>query len=284
MSTFCKIGNIEVCAFSAGWFRIDGGAMFGVVPRAVWQKRMVPDERNRIRLGLTCLLIRTPDETVLVETGIGVEKLSEKMRDVFATDRVKGVGPALVEMGVSTEEVDRVVLTHLHMDHAGGATQLDGNGYTPAFPKARYLAQKQEWKDALDADRQTERAYYVQEDLLPLERAGVLDLVEGDVEVCPGVRVLLTPGHTRAHQSVLVSSGGETVCFIGDLVPTRHHLRAMYIMAFDLFPRETFLVRQKVLAQAVRENWLVVWPHDPEVLWSRVVQDEEGEFISVEDG
>ncbi|MDE3000270.1 MAG: MBL fold metallo-hydrolase [Gemmatimonadota bacterium] len=277
------VGDVRVTALDAGRFRLDGGTMFGVVPRSIWEKKIPPDERNRIQLGLNCLLVETGAETVLVETGIGAAKLSTRYRNIYGADPSLGVIDALAEAGIAPEAVDRVVLTHLHMDHAGGTTVRTNEGYKPAFPNARYIVQRQEWEDALGADRQTVRGYNAASDLLPLERAGVLELVEGDVEVCRGVRVFLTPGHTRSHQSVLVQSGGEAVCFIGDLVPTRHHLHPVYIMAFDLYPRKTFKVRQQVLKQAAGEGWLVAWPHDPEQVWAYITIDDRGEYTPVEE-
>ena len=277
------VGDIRVTALDAGRFRLDGGTMFGVVPRSIWEKKIPPDGRNRIQLGLNCLLVETGAETVLVETGIGAAKLPAKYRDIYGADPSRGVIDGLAEAGVAPEAVDRVVLTHLHMDHAGGTTVRTDDGYVPAFPNARYVIQRQEWEDALGADRQTVRGYNAASDLLPLEREGVLELVDGDAEVCPGVRTILTPGHTRAHQSVLIHSGGETVCFIGDLVPTRHHVHPVYIMAFDLYPRQTFEVRQQVLTQAAGEGWLVAWPHDPEQYWGHIRIDDRGDFIPVEE-
>ena len=277
------VGDIRVTALDAGRFSLDGGTMFGVVPRSIWEKKIPPDERNRIQLGLNCLLVETPAETVLVETGVGAEKLSGKHRDIYGVDPSRGVVDALADAGVAPEAVDRVVLTHLHMDHAGGTTFQTDDGYVPAFPNARYIVQRQEWEDAVGADRQTVHGYNAESDLMPLERAGVMELVDGDAEVCRGVRVFLTPGHTKAHQSVLVQSGGEAVCFIGDLVPTRHHMHPVYIMAFDLYPRKTFKVRQQVLKRAADEGWLVAWPHDPEQVWAYITIDDRGEYTPVEE-
>ena len=272
-----RLGAFEVWLVDSGRFRLDGGAMFGVVPRALWEKRIEPDHRNRVWLSLNCLLVRTPDETVLIEAGIG-DKLPRKKQEIYSVEPGSGLLGSLSEAGVAPEDVDHVVLTHLHMDHAGGATVAKGGAYVPTFPRARYVVQEKEWNDAVNADGQTAGGYFAEEDLLPLERAGVLELVEGEHDVCGGIRVFPTPGHTRAHQSVRVTSDGETVCFIGDLVPMRHHMRPIYIMAFDLYPKETYRVKQEVLAQASREGWWVVFPHESDIPWGRVGVDADENF------
>ena len=273
-----RIGEFEVWLLNAGRFKLDGGAMFGVVPRALWEKRTKPDERNRIWLGMNCLLVRTSDETVLIEAGFG-DKHTGKEQEIYSIEPPGGLVESLSETGVAVDEIDRVVLTHLHMDHAGGATVVKGGEYVPTFSNARYVVQEKEWDDAVNADGQTSGGYFAEEDLLPLDRAGVLELVDGDHEVCSGIRTFLTPGHTRAHQSVMVTSGGETVCFIGDLVPMSYHMRPIYIMAFDLYPKETYRVKQDVLMQASQEGWLVVFPHDVDLPWGYVKVDENGNFV-----
>jgi glyoxylase-like metal-dependent hydrolase (beta-lactamase superfamily II) len=278
-----RVGDMEVWALDAGRFWLDGGTMFGVVPKALWEKRIPADDHNRICLGLTCLLVRTGKETVLIESGHGGAKLKETLRQAISLEASAGLDAPLAEIGVTPGEVDRVILTHLHPDHAGGCTRRSGNGVVPAFPNARYVVQREEWADATGSDRQIARAYFAEADLLPLDRAGVLDLFDGAGEVVPGIRVALSRGHTRAHQSVLVSSGEETLCFIGDLVPTRHHMPPAYIMAFDLYPRLTYATKERVLTRAAKSNWLVVWPHDPDVAGSRIRTDDRGRFIPVEE-
>ncbi len=272
-----KLGGFDLWAIRAGTVRIDGGAMFGVVPRPLWEKKIPPDDRNRIRLSLTCLLVKTPDEIVLIETGFG-GKVTDKLREIFALDESHGLLESLGRLGVNADEVSRVLVTHLHQDHAGGCT-LDVEGeYRPAFPNARYYVQKREWLDAVSADGQTVAGFRVKEVLRPLEQAGVVEFLTGETEIIPGIRSIPTPGHTRGHQSVLVESRGETACFVGDLVPTSSHLKPLYVMAFDLYPRETFLNKQKILSRAVDERWLMVWPHDPELPWSYVRRDKKEGF------
>ncbi|MCZ6632051.1 MAG: MBL fold metallo-hydrolase [bacterium] len=276
-----KLGDFEIWAVRAGTVKMDGGAMFGVIPRPLWEKRIPPDERNRIRLGMTCLLVRTQDETIVIETGFG-GKVNEKLREIFGLDESDGLLASLASVGVAPEDVDRVIVTHLHQDHAGGCTIWEKGGYAPTFPNARYFVQRVEWDDAVGADAQTVNGFRMEEVLRPLEKAGVLNFLDGDTEICTGVRVVSTPGHTRGHQSVLVASGGETVCFVGDLVPTSHHLKPIYVMAYDLYPRETFVNKQAILNQAVQDQWLVVWPHDPEIGWSYVRIDDRDGFATMD--
>ena len=277
------IGEMEVWALDAGRFWLDGGTMFGVVPKALWEKRMPADGHNRILLGLTCLLVRTGTETVLIESGHGCTKLKETLRQAISLEPSAGLEAPLAEVGLTPEDVDRVILTHLHPDHAGGCTRRSGDICVPAFPNARYVAQRDEWGDATGGDRQVGKAYYAEQDLAPLEDAGLLDLIDDEGEICPGIRAVPTRGHTRAHQSILISSGSDTVCFIGDLVPTRHHVPPAYIMAFDLYPRLTYKIKQQVLTRAAEEGWLVVWPHDPETPWSRIQISDRGQYIPVEE-
>ena len=272
-----KVGEFEVVSVRAGSFRLDGGGMFGVVPKPLWERRIAADERNRIPLDHNCLLVRTSSETVLIETGLGsVSKLDEKMKDIYAAED-RDIVTALAEIDIDPTEIDRVILTHLHVDHAGGGTVQTPDGFEPTFPNARYLVQKAEWEDATSGDPQTRRGYRIEEDLLPVEREGCLDLLEGDAEVTRGIRVRVTKGHTRAHQSVLIESGGETLCYIGDLVPTTHHITPIYIMSLDLYPIDTYRVKSELLRQAAEEDWIVAWPHDVSTLWSRV-REENGDF------
>ncbi len=277
------IGDMEIWALDAGRFWLDGGTMFGVVPKALWQKRMPSDDHNRIHLGLTCLLVRTGGKTVLIESGHGGAKLKGTVREAISLEPTAGLELPLAEAGVASDEIDLVVLTHLHPDHAGGCSRLNGGDYVSAFPNARYVAQREEWEDATGEDRQIAKAYFAEQDLLPLQREGVLDLIDGESEILPGIRTVSSPGHTRGHQSILISAGEETVCFIGDLVPTRQHIVPAYIMAFDLYPRLTYRTKQQVLAQAVQDNWRVVWPHDPETPWSWIRVDGRGHFTPIEE-
>ena len=268
-------GGCDVWVLSAGHVRMDGGAMFGVVPRPLWEKGYPPDERNRIGLAMNCLLVRGQGEVALIETGFG-GKVTEKLREIYALDEADGLLASLDELHIAPEEITRVVLTHLHQDHAGGCTVQKDGEYVPAFPNATYYVQKGEWDDAENADGQTVNGYRYDEVMRPL--SPVLALLEGDEDICSFIEVMVTPGHTRRHQSVLVHTEEDTFCFVGDLIPTTHHLKPIYVMAYDLYPRQTYLVKQEVMERAVSENWVMVWPHDPDIAWGRLRRDGTGAY------
>ena len=279
MAILCykKSGDCDVWALSAGRVRMDGGAMFGVVPRPLWERHCPPDARNRIELTMNCLLVRGRGEVVLIETGFG-GKVTEKQRAIYALDESNGLMASLDELHIAPEEITRVILTHLHQDHAGGCTVQKGEDYVPAFPNAVYYVQQGEWDDAENADGQTVNGYRYDEVMLPLSRAGSVARLEGDGEICPFVEVVVTPGHTRRHQTALVHTGEDTFCFVGDLIPTTHHMKPIYVMAYDLYPRQTYLVKQTIADRAVSENWIVVWPHEPNMAWGRLKRNDEGVF------
>ena len=258
-----RFGDLRVDLVPAGRFRLDGGSMFGVVPKALWSRTVPSDERNRIELAANCLLIRDGRRTILVETGMG-EKWSEKERDIYAVRSEGGVLGELGRRGVEAASIDTVVLTHLHFDHAGGSTVALADGsLVPAFPGATYWVQAVEWEFATHRNERT-RASYLARDFEPLQRDGRLRLVEGEAEVIPGVSLLPLPGHTPGMQGVLVKGGGRTALFPSDLVPTVAHLPIPYIMGFDCFPMTTLETKKRVLATAQREGWQLILGHEPE--------------------
>lgn len=218
-----KLGSIDIFSVSDGEFRLDGGAMFGVVPRAIWEKTNPPDEKNRVTLGLNPLLVRTSEANILVDTGIG-GKGDEKFNSTYGVDRKKTLKGSLKDKGLAPEDIDIVICTHLHFDHAGGNTVVEGGRLVPAFPKARYMVQRGEWEAAMSPNERT-RASYRPIDFVPLMDAGVLELIEGDGEVAKGVSVFRTSGHNRDIQLVAVRSEGKTAVFLGDIIPTTTHLK-----------------------------------------------------------
>lgn len=257
-----QIGEFDVQIISGGRFKLDGGAMYGIIPRPLWTRVAAPDDRGRIQMDANCLLVRTPDELVLIDTGNG-PKMSEKDRAIFDMRPGEELLEHLAAAGVRPEAITTVLLTHLHMDHVGGATRLVGEEVVPAFANARCVVQRREWEDAIH-NRSHMRASYRLENLEPLQRAGQIELLDGDAEVLPGISVQVTGGHTPGHHCIFIRSGGETLLYPADICPTVGHLRPPYNMAYDRDPYRTMQVKAELLARAADEDWLVVFDHEPE--------------------
>ena len=255
-----RIGPYEVEIFSDGTFKLDGGSMFGVVPKVLWERHKPADEQNRVEMDMNCLLIRDADHVIVVETGAG-PKLTDRQRLIFGIDKPPALLDQLARRGVRPEDVTLVVNTHLHFDHAGGNTFLRDGEPVATFPRASYVFQKVEWEDAMRPNERT-RASYLAADFAPLEAAGKLELVEDSVELLPGLRVDRLQGHTRGTQTVRVSHGTETLFFSSDFMPDRHHLPLPWIPAFDLFPLETLEAKRLVIRRAIDERWTVGFTHD----------------------
>lgn len=257
-------------------FRLDGGSMFGVVPRVLWEEKATPDGRNRIPLNVNSLVIESGERLILVEAGMG-SKFSPGLRDIYDL----GGGDALTalrRLGLSPGDIDTVVLTHLHLDHAGGATVSgDGGPAVPAFPGARYIIQEEEWSAAVDP-HPLARGSYSPDDFMPLHRSGQLELVRGEKEVAPGVTVELTGGHTRGHQVVRLRSGGQEAIYPGDLIPTVAHLKVNWLMSWDLYPEDVWRQKECLLEEAARRRSLLLFTHDPVLAASRVEQVKPGVY------
>jgi len=273
------VGRMRVHALETGLVRLDGGAMFGVVPKPLWEKRIPADARNRIPLAMRCLLVETPDALVLVETGLG-NKENEKFLDIYGVDNAPSdprypdrLQEAIAAAGFSPGDVSIVVDTHLHFDHAGGNTYRDGDGEIRlSFPNARYHVQRGEWEWAHRANERTS-ASYLPHNFDPVMEAGRLELLEGDGEIIPGVSVYRTPGHCPHHQSVLLSSEDQTACFVADVMPTMAHLPLPWIMGYDVEPLVTLESKRALLRRAADERWLLVSTHDPFTPWGYVAHD-----------
>lgn len=255
-----RIGRWDVDIFSDGTFRLDGGSMFGVVPKVLWERQKPADAQNRVEMDMNCLLIRDGEHVILVETGAG-PKLTAKQRELFGIDRPPALLDELARRGVRPEDVTLVVNTHLHFDHAGGNTFVRDGEAVATFPRASYVFQKLEWQDAIAPNERT-RASYLAPDFRPLEAAGRLELVEDSTELLPGIRVDRVQGHTRGTQTVRVSGSGRTLFFSSDFMPDRHHLPLPWIPAFDLFPLETLEAKRLIIRRAVDEDWIVAFTHD----------------------
>ena len=273
----CEDGGVRVRTVDAGRLKLDGGAMFGVVPKPLWTRQIPADERNRIPLAMRCLLVETGGEVVLVDTGLG-NKEDDKFREIYGirnAGRPTRLEDSLREAGVEPEDVDLIICTHLHFDHAGGSTMLcDDGAIRPSFSRARHLVRRGEWEFAHEANERV-RASYLPTSLASLAEAGVLEFVDEDVEVVPGISVVRTPGHTPYHQSVIVRAGGHTVFYPADLAPTSAHLRLPWIMGYDVEPLVTLESKRTWLTRAGAEEWHIVLCHDPRVA-TGVARPREG--------
>jgi glyoxylase-like metal-dependent hydrolase (beta-lactamase superfamily II) len=275
-----QLGRFRMHAIQAGGQSLDGGAMFGIVPKPLWERRIAPDARNRIQLGMRCLLIEHDIGPILIDTGAG-NKEDAKFYDIYGVENSGSPGPTRLEdglraVGVPPDDVVMVINTHLHFDHAGGNTTRDADGdVRPTFANARYVVQQGEYHYATHTNERTAGSYF-NHNFVPLADAGRFDFVRGDVEIVSGIRGVPTPGHTPHHQSILIESGGDRALFIADLVPTSAHLPLAWIMGYDVEPLVTLETKRRVLTQAVAEEWLLVFEHDAKTAWSTIVRDGKG--------
>lgn len=273
-----KLGNFDIIPLTDGQFKLDGGAMFGVVPRVLWERCCPADEFNRVQLGLAPLLIRAHGKNILVDTGLG-SKNDDKFKKMFAVERRATLLNSLSQLDLVPDDIHYVINTHLHFDHAGGNTCLDEQGQTvPAFPRAKYFVQQGEYDDAVRSNERT-KASYRRENFTPLMHCNQWEFLEGDTELLPGLSVVVTGGHTEHHQVVKIESEGKVALYLGDLIPTVSHLPLPYIMGYDLYPLQTLESKRWVLDQACEEEWLLVFEHDPKISMGHVKKDIEGKYF-----
>jgi len=272
-----KIGGLQIHALQAGGQKLDGGAMFGVVPKPLWDRRIPADERNRIPLGMRCILVEHDDGLVRIDCGAG-NKENAKFLDIYGIENAGANGrtaleDALASLGHTPGDIRILIDSHLHFDHGGGNTYRDESGEVrPTFPNARYVVQRGELDFASHTNERT-AASYLPHNFAPIAEAGLFDLVEGEREIVPGIRVLPTPGHVPFHQGILLESKGERAFFLGDLVPTAAHLPLPWIMGYDLEPLVTLETKRSTLARALKEDWLLLFEHDATYPWGRVQHD-----------
>lgn len=270
------IGSYNVSALETGEFALDGGAMFGVVPKTLWSKRIPVDEKNRIDMRLRCLLLEGDGRRILIDCGMG-RKWDAKMADIYRLDYSRlNLEQSLAEHNLSPEKITDVLLTHLHFDHAGSSTRRDANGkLVPTFPNAAYYIQKENLEWARNP-KEKDRASYLKEDWEPLQAEGLLKIVDGEAEILPGIRIRRFYGHTRGIQLPLLDDGKVKLFFCGDVIPTSLHLGIPWVMAYDNFPLITIEEKKKILAEAAAENWTLVFEHCPHVAAARVAATEKG--------
>jgi glyoxylase-like metal-dependent hydrolase (beta-lactamase superfamily II) len=275
-----QLGRWRIHAIQAGGQKLDGGAMFGVVPKVLWERRIPADERNRIQLGMRCLLIEHDIGPILIDTGAG-NKEDQKFYDIYGIENSGEPGPTRLEdglraIGFSPDDVKLVISSHLHFDHAGGNTTKDPSGVIrPTFPNARYAINRDEYDYANHPNERTAGSYF-KHNYVPLAEAGLVDWIHGEQEVAPGIRAIPTPGHTPHHQGLLIDGGTETAFFIADLVPTVAHLPLPWIMGYDVEPLVTLETKRRILKRALEEDWLLVFEHDPHYAWARLMTDGKG--------
>lgn len=275
-----EFGDYRVEVVPDTEFRLDGGAMFGVVPRNLWSRLCPPDDENRIRLNMNCLFVEAGRERILIETGIGC-KWSEKQLEMYGISRERPLNESLKAItGFGADEITIVVNTHLHFDHAGGNTLFEGEGRArPTFPNARYFVSRDEYEHA-ESPHERDRASYMPENWRPLKASGQLELKESVYEVVPGLSMETIRGHSRTMQCVRLERAGRTLFGFADLVPTRAHVPLAWIMGYDLYPVETLEAKKRLLPQAAREGWLCLFYHDAEMPVGRIVE-EQGKLRAV---
>ena len=264
------VGDLELLSLSDGVFRLDGGLMFGMVPKTLWAPKAPADDRNRITLAMRPLVVRGV-RTMLIDAGIG-DKEDAKFQDIYGVDHASDLDHSLAEAGVRPEDIDIVLATHLHFDHAGGFTSRDASGkLRPRFPRARYVVRRGEWEDAAHTNERN-RVSYRPDNYRPLAEAGVLDLVDDDQTIMPGVRVRRTGGHTMHHQMIWIESRGQHAVYPADLVPTAAHLAPPWIMGIDSYPMDTLDAKKAFLQEVAEREALVFFDHDPAIAAARIMK------------
>ena len=270
-------GDLELIPLIDGYFRLDGGAMFGVVPKPLWERRAPADDRNRIQLATRPLVVRG-EKTVTIDAGLG-DKMDAKSVDIYAIDRRENMDVAMASAGLAAEDIDVVLASHLHFDHAGGFTIRTADGLRPRFPNARYVVRRGEWEDATHPHERN-RASYLAENFVPLEAAGVMDLIDTDGPVVmPGIRVQRTGGHTMHHQIVWIESGGSTAVFAADLIPTVGHVDEPWIMGYDLYPMDTLAFKRAFVREAIDREYLIFFEHDPKIAAGYIREKDGRKYV-----
>ena len=274
-----KIGKYTLHEVETGYIGLDGGAMFGVIPKPMWEKTNPSDELNRITLDTRCLLLDGGGRKILIDTGIG-EGWEDKFKQIYRLEYKNVLAESLKKAGVSFDDITDVILTHLHFDHTGGSTKLENGKWVPAFPNAQYHIQKKHFDWAINPSER-DRASFIQNRFMPLIENGVLNLIDGDNQFDDEIEFMIINGHTYGQQMVKISDPGSTLLYCGDLMPFSSHIPLPYIMGYDLQPVVTLNEKKSVLPRAVAENWILYFEHDPYFAAATVAKTDKG-FIAKE--
>lgn len=272
-----KLGQFEIGSFVEQKFRLDGGSMFGVIPKTMWQRLIPADENNLIPMVTNLFVLKAHGKNVIFDIGLG-DNLTDREMKIYGTDGVSHLDDGLQSFGISPEQIDYVILTHLHTDHCGGAVKKSGDSYVPRFPNARYVIDRSEWEMAINPDERTS-AVYVPERLLPLEAAGQVEFIDGDREILPGIKSVRTGGHTSAHYALEIESEGQKCWYYADIFPSSAHIKVPFVPATDLHPLDTMAIKRKVLPRLIEEDIILAFDHDIKMPFGRVKQDGKNLFV-----
>jgi len=272
-----QIGKYKLSIIESGSFGLDGGAMFGIIPKPLWQRTNIPDEANRVRLSTRHLLLESENKKILIDTGMG-NKWDDKARNIYAIDESSSMNSALAQRGLKTEDITDVILTHLHFDHTGGSTIITDGKYEPAFPNANYFVQKQNFDWARNSSGR-DKGSYIKENFIPLYEEGLVNFIIGNAKFDDEIELTVINGHTFGQQMVKISDGTNTFLFCADLMPFFSHIPLPYIMGYDLQPLVTLEEKKMYLRMAVDENWKMFFGHDPEIAFATVKKFGEGYIV-----
>lgn len=278
-----KIGNFEIIVLKESPMRLDGGAMFGVVPKTIWSKWCAPDDLNRIEIAVKSFLIITGDKKIIIDTGNG-NKFTEKQKNIYGIDGNKILLTSLEEKNIPPEEIDIVINTHLHFDHCGGNTTYNAQGkIIPTFPRATYIVQRGEY-DYATLKAYKDKASYLKENYEPLKETGQLKLIDGDTSIVEGLRIKVTGGHTKFHQIVLLESQGQKAIFWADIMCMTSLIKPKYTTSYDLYPLETVNIKKKLLEKAIEENYISIFNHDPKIDFAKIIFDgKDYQYVQIRD-
>lgn len=266
------LGNLQVFPIVENSFKIDGGAMFGVVPKIIWQKYLPADKDNFVTLDINLLLVKREDKNILIDAGIG-DALTKKHKEMYGVEKSSNLDRSLDNLGLAPEDIDIVILSHLHADHSAGTVKSSEDGKRgPHFSNALHYVQEKEWEDAINPDERTATAYFI-ENLMLLKENDLLRLVDGEKEILPGVKVSNSHGHTQGHQIVLLDGEKEKIIYAADIIPTTAHLRIPYVASVDLYPKETMQFKKKLIRKCIKEDWMLAFDHDVNVKLCRLKQE-----------